>query len=62
MKDRPTCAEVGTVAALEREIERLRAELADAWIAGYYHAGYTNDSAYATEQAELYVAALAKGE
>lgn len=31
--------------------KQAREMIEAAWVAGYYHAGYTNDSAYAQEQA-----------
>jgi hypothetical protein len=33
-------------------------KLINAWIAGYYHAGYTHDSAYAEKMAREYVGAI----
>ena len=36
----------------------VRAMLEGAWCAGYYNAGYTNDSAYAEKQAKAFADAL----
>jgi hypothetical protein len=35
-----------------------KSEIVTAWIQGYYHAGYTHDSAYAEKQAEEYARGL----
>jgi len=35
----------------ESDQRKLREMIETAWIAGYYHAGYTNDGAYAQAEA-----------
>ena len=42
----------GVAWGIAAERERWRTSLESAWIAGYYDAGYTHDSAYAEKQAE----------
>ena len=40
------------------DAETVRAIVEGAWCAGYYNAGYTNDSAYAEKQAEAFADAF----